>query len=84
MEFQLAGSFPIFAALVLIEIMTEAKHAEEELLITFMDTSKAFDMVDHKGMLKALHQQGISDMLWQLYDSMYSDIKSVDKCKEGI
>ena len=46
-----------------------------------MDTSKAFDVVDHKGMLNALFQQGITGNMWHLFDSMYTGITSTVKWK---
>ena len=59
--------------------MANAKDSKQEIYVTYMDTSKAFDIVDHKGMLNALHQQSIHDSLWQTYDSMYSGIQSAVK-----
>ena len=73
------GISPIYAAVVLTEIMAEAKDCKEELHITFMDTSKAFDVVSHIGMLNALHEQGISDNTWHLFDSLYDETKSIVK-----
>ena len=73
------GVSPIYAALVLTEVMAEAADSKEPLYITLLDTSKAFDVVNHKAMLNALHQQGVTGQLWRLYDSMYSGIKSVVK-----
>ena len=61
--------------------MAEARDSKQQLLLTFMDTSKAFDVVDHRGMLNALHQQGVAGILWQLYDSMYTDMNSRVKWK---
>ena len=44
-----------------------------------MDTSKAFDMVDHDDLMVTLHNQGVVGPLWNLYDSAYSNIKSIVK-----
>ena len=44
-----------------------------------MDTTKAFDMVDHPNLLCSLYQQGIENQLWHLYNSAYENIKSVVK-----
>ena len=73
------GSSPTYAALVLTEIMADAADRKQELQVTFMDTSKAFDVVNHKGMLNALHQQGITDSMWDLFNSMYNGIQSAVK-----
>lgn len=71
-----SGSSPVYASLILTEVLAEAKDKKEEIMITLMDTSKAFDVVSHKGMLNALHQQGIAGNLWKLFDSLYTDIKA--------
>ena len=76
-----SGCSPIYAALVVSEVMAEAADHNQELLITLLSTSKAFDVVNHHSMLNALHFQGIEGNLWRIYDSMYRDIKSVVKSK---
>ena len=68
---------PVYAAIALTEILAEAKDNAEELHIAFMDTSKAFDVVHHSGMLNSLYQQGVNGDLWHLYNNLYQDIKSV-------
>ena len=79
-----SGNSPICAALVITELMAEARDNKQQMLITFMDTSKAFDVVDHRGMLNALYQQGINGTLWKLFDSMYTGIQSMVKWKGEI
>ena len=73
------GCSPIFAALTLTEIIADAKDNKEPLIITLMDTSKAFDVVSHNSMLNSLYTQGVQGTLWRAYESMYTDIKSVVK-----
>ena len=75
------GVSPLYAALMVTEITAEAKDTKSQLNLTFMDTSKAFDVIDHKGMLNSLHQQGVSGTLWSLFHSMYDGIQSVVKWK---
>ena len=60
-------------------LVLEASDAKEELFVSLMDTSKAFDVVRHTSMLNALYQQGICGNLWRLYESMYSGITSIVK-----
>ena len=60
------GASPVYAALVITEAMAEAQDTGKPLYITFLDTSKAFDVVDHKCMLNALYQQGVTGSLWSL------------------
>ena len=73
------GCSPIYAALMLTEIIVDAEDSKSELYVTLMDNSKAFDVVNHKGRLNALHEQGIHGNLWKLYDSLNSNITSVVK-----
>ena len=49
------------------------------LFITFLNTSQAFDIIDHRGMLNALYSQGVRDRLWLLFNDLYSDLQSVVK-----
>ena len=70
-------SSPVFAALALTEILADAADEGEPRLVTFMDTSKAFDVVSHHSMLNSMNEQGVKGTLWSLYESMYSGIKSV-------
>jgi hypothetical protein len=73
------GVSPMYAALVVTEMLSDAKDDQRDLFITFMDTSKAFDVVDHKGMLNSLYKQGIQGPLWTLFSNMYTDIHSLVK-----
>ena len=75
---------PVLPALVLTEVIAEAIDNNEQLLITFMDTSKAFDVVSHKGMLNSLHQQEVRGTLLITYDSMYTNIRSVVKWQDEL
>ena len=73
---------PIFAAVLMTEIIAQAIDNNEQLLITFMDTSKAFDVVHHDCLLNAMQLQGVEGTLWKLYDSMYTGGRSVVKWKD--
>ena len=74
-----SGCSPVYAALVLTEIIAEAKDSGEELFIALLDTSKAFDVVSHNSMLNAMHNQGILGNMWQLYSDMYQGNRSMVK-----
>ena len=73
------GCSPTFAALVITEVMAEAMDTKTPLLLTLMDTSKAFDVVPHESMLNSLHQQGVDGTLWRAYNSMYTNVTSMVK-----
>ena len=78
------GCSPVLAAVVLTEVIAEARDNNQQLIVSFMDTSKAFDVVSHKALLNSLHQQDISGVLWKAYESMYSNIKSVVKWQDEL
>ena len=64
------------AAVLLTEMLMEAKDAKQAIFVSYMDTTKAFDMVHHPGLLCALHDQGVRGPLWNLYSSAYSNVRS--------
>ena len=78
------GNSPTCAALIITELMAEANASKRELHITFMDTSKALDVVDHKGMLNCMHIQGVQGAAWRLLENMYSDVISCVKWNGGV
>ena len=57
--------------------MAESNDNSTELHIAFMDTSKAFDVVHHNGLLNSIYEQGVSGGLWNLYNNPYQEIQSV-------
>lgn len=67
---------PSLCALMLTEAIAESRDLKTPLFMSFMDSSKAFDMVNHTVMLNALHDLGIDPHLWQLYKDMYSKVTS--------
>ena len=68
---------PVYAAIALTEVMAESNDNSTELHIAFMDTSKAFDVVHHNGLLNSIYEQGVSGGLWNLYNNLYQEIQSV-------
>ena len=71
-----AGCSRSICALLITEVIAEAKDNSNPLYITFLDSSKAFDMVDHTVLLTALYDLGIEPNLWHLYKDIYTDITS--------
>ena len=72
------------ASVLITEATMEAKDTKTPIYISYMDTSKAFDMVDHSALLGALHQQGVTGPLWRLYDNAYTDIRSSVKWEGSV
>lgn len=68
------GSSPSLCALVLSEAIAEAKDRKTPLFLSFLDSSKAFDMVDHTCLLNALYDSGVREHLWYLYQDMYTQV----------
>ena len=67
------------AAVMLTEIKMEARDLGQDLHIAYMDSSKAFDVVDHRSLLCTTHQQGICGPVWNIIDSAYTNIQSRTK-----
>ena len=67
------------AALVITEMYMEAKDTRNPVFISLMDTSKAFDTVNHQNLLCALHRQGLNGPSWHIFDSSYTNIRSTVK-----
>ena len=50
----------------------------------FLDASKAFDVVWHQSMLSKLHDLGIHNDLWLIYNSMYQNMTSKVKWEKTL
>jgi hypothetical protein len=57
------GEMPIIAALILSELIAEAKSNKSPLYVAFMDARKAFDVVWHTGLFRDLYTFGITGVL---------------------
>ena len=67
---------PSICTLVIREAIAEAKDNDTPLFISFMDSSKAFDIVYHTILLIALHDLQLEPHLWHLYNDMYMTVLS--------
>ena len=63
-------------SLMVIEAIAEAKDQKTLLYQSLMDSSKAFNMVDHTICFNSLHDLEIEPHLWYLYTDMYSEVTS--------
>lgn len=70
------NSSSLNTAFLLTETIADAKDNNIILFTTFLDASKAFDVVWHNGMMRSLHELGISGNLWLLYKDMYHNMTS--------
>ena len=67
------GVAPLNAALLVTESINEASDCKSPLYITFLDASKAFDVVDHEILLNELYLSGIDGSLWVLLRELYRE-----------
>jgi hypothetical protein len=65
---------PLLCAFLITEAIAEAQDNCQPLYVTFMDSSKAFDMVDHTALLNSLYDLNIDPQLWCLYSDMYTNV----------
>ena len=71
-----SGCSPALCSLIITEAIAEAKDNKCPLYLTFLDASKAFDMVNHTILLNALHDASIDPYLFNIYKEMYTNVKS--------
>ena len=60
------------AALLVTELIDNAKDEHRELYLASLDARKAFDMVYHNSLLGKLYLAGIDPVMWRLIDSWYN------------
>jgi hypothetical protein len=66
----------LLAALVINESITEAKKLNLPQYIAFLDSQKAFDVVDHQSLKCKLFYNGINGTIWSLMDAWYINLSS--------
>ena len=65
-----------FASFNLQETIHHYVERNSDVIVTFLDSQKAFDTVDHDGLKLKLFQYGIDGKLWSLLDELYSNLTS--------
>ena len=71
----------LLAALVINESITEAKELNLPLFIAFLDSQKAFDVVDHQSLKCKLFYNGINGNIWSLMDAWYVNLHVSSRVK---
>ncbi|MEW8547538.1 MAG: reverse transcriptase family protein [Candidatus Thiodiazotropha sp.] len=71
-----SGCSSLNAAVILTECILESKNSKQGLLLTTLDTQKAFDVVDHNSLLRRLYLDGVQGDDWLLIRDMYTDCSS--------
>ena len=67
------GCSSLNAAFILTECILEAANRKQDLLLTTLDTQKAFDVVDQSSLLRKLYLDGIHGDDWLMLKDLYSD-----------
>ena len=70
------GCSSLNVAVILTECILESKNNKQDLLLTTLDTQKAFDVVDHNSLLRRLYLDGVHGDDWLLIRDMYTDCTS--------
>lgn len=68
------GTSPLQAAFILTESIAEADEKKKPLFASFLDASKAFDIVWHYPMLRKLYDAGLKGIDWILIKDWYTDM----------
>ena len=71
-----SGSSSLTVVFVLSDCILKAKNCKEDILITTLDTQKAFDIVDHNSLLRRLYIDGVRGNDWLLLKDLYSGCSS--------
>ncbi len=61
---------------VLQETISHYLERGDSLNVAFLDSTKAFDTVWHRGLLYKLHEAGVTGGLWNIFHNMYDSLRS--------
>ena len=75
---------PIIAALILSELIAEAKSNKSPLYVAFMDARKAFDVVWHTGLFRDLYTFDITGDNWLFFKHWYDNVASKVRWKQNL
>ena len=73
------GVSPLHASLIIEEVTRETRDKHSQCNLIFLDAKSAFDVVNHKHLLRRLYHAGVQDKHWQLIQSLHTDSCSVIK-----
>ena len=75
------GLSPIMAALIVSEVILQAKQQKSNLYLVTLDSQKAFDVVHHFLLLEKLYYE-VPPEIWKVIQDLYSDMSSQVKWNE--
>ena len=73
------SAFLVNTALLVSEAIAEAKDCKKHLYITYLDASKAFDVVFHNSLMNSLHGSNIVGNMGSVLNNSYQGIHSTVK-----
>ena len=76
------GCSSLNVASILTECILEAANSKQDLLLTTLDTKKAFDVVDPNSLLQKVCLDGVHGDDWVMLKDLYSDCSSRIKWAE--
>ena len=68
-----AGTSPLNAALILEEARRESKDQKKPFIMVLLDAKSAFDVVNHRNIMRRLYHCGIQDAHWSLINSLHTN-----------
>ena len=68
----IAKSSPLNAALIVEETRRNFEDEKKPLVLVALDAKYAFDVVDHKIMMRQLYHCGIDNKHWKMIDSLHT------------
>ena len=69
--------------LILKEIIQIAKSNKKNVILTYLDVTKAYDKAWLDAILYVLHKQGVKSKLWQLTKDLNTNLKTTIQTKHG-
>ena len=69
--------------LILKELIDIAKQEKSNIILTYLDVTKAYDKAWLEGIMYVLHKNGVTSRLWQLIKNLNSNLKTTVKTKYG-
>ena len=74
-----AKTSPLNAALIVEEITRDCKDTGQSCDLIFLDAKAAFDVVDHKHLMRRVYQAGIQNKHWSIIEDLHHEAQSVVK-----
>lgn len=79
-----SGTSPLNASLILEECYREAKDLKRTMTLVLLDAKAAFDVVDHKNLMRRLFHIGVNDEHWNLINSLHTNATTSIKWKNTV